>query len=414
MSLQKYKFCILLWCIFFVSRAFSTPVEIIFWHSMAGQLGQEVVRLTKQFNQSQSDYKVKPIYKGDYMESLTSFAAAYRAQHAPNMIQVSEVGTAVMRSPKGIVKPVELLMREQGMPIRKDLWFPAVLDHYSADGLLMAMPFNVSIPVMFYNANILAKFGVSAKTFPRTWSELGVLAQRLHRAGFACTYTTAYPAWILIESYQALQGGKYDDQSMIHHLQRLRDWQLKHYFNYGGRGDDATVLFTSGKCPIFSQSSGAYAGLTELVSFPIGIAPMPSEQPERHSRVNNVVGGAAIWVPAGQSQDVERGIALYFDYISKPEQQQSWYQHTGYLPMNHDISLSTQNNAILDIARFDLGAQHQAHYSEDGPKNQIRTVNDQMLEAIFSGMMSVKDALKKATHRIEHLRMRFNKNTIHS
>ena len=51
---------------------FALHQDIIFWHSMAGQLGEEVARLAQQFNDSQTAYRVKPVYKGDYVESLTN------------------------------------------------------------------------------------------------------------------------------------------------------------------------------------------------------------------------------------------------------------------------------------------------------------------------------------------------------
>ena len=231
MLVYKLKSFLLTCCMWLPLSVFALPQDIIFWHSMAGQLGEEVARMAQQFNDSQTAYRVRPVYKGDYMESLTSFAAAFRAKYPPNLVQVFEVGTSVMLSPNGIIKPVERLMHEQGMDLSKEQFFPAVLRHYSSDDVLMAMPFNVSIPVMFYNADALAKLGVTQQSFPSTWGKLEHLADRLHQAGFSCAYTSAYPAWILIESYQALQGlNTADDihQQLGAHLQRMRQWQKKH------------------------------------------------------------------------------------------------------------------------------------------------------------------------------------------
>lgn len=412
------KTIVLTYCMGLSLSAFAIPQDIIFWHSMAGQLGEEVAHIAQQFNDSQTAYRVKPVYKGDYMESLTSFAAAFRAKHPPNLIQVFEMGTSVMRSPKGIIKPVETLMHEQGIPLSKEQFFPAVLRHYSADGVLVAMPFNVSIPVMFYNADVLAKFGVTQHSFPSTWGQLASLAARLHQAGYSCTYTSAYPAWVLIDAYQALHGLSVAEgmsSQAIHqqqraYLERMRDWQNKHYFVYGGRGDDSTALFTSGKCPIFSQSSGAYEGLRKLVSFHVGVAPIPLDEAYHTTRHNNVVGGAALWVPAGQSKEMEQGIALYLAFLAKPDIQQFWYEHTGYLPM--DNAFRAPAYSILGIAQQDLNhPDHAASSIQKGPENQIRTIHDQMLEAIFSGMMSVDKAIDKGDQRIQHVLSRFSKNT---
>ena len=52
--------------------------EIQFWHAMTGQLNDAVNSLVKQFNESQSEYEVKPLQKGSYAETLTAAIAAYR------------------------------------------------------------------------------------------------------------------------------------------------------------------------------------------------------------------------------------------------------------------------------------------------------------------------------------------------
>lgn len=407
---------ILTWVLLFLpSLLFAAPQDIIFWHSMAGQLGQEVIRLAQQFNQSQKDYRIVPIYKGDYVESLTSFAAAFRAKNPPQLIQVFEVGSSVMRFPKGIVKPVDVLMHEQGMVLPKEQFFNAVRENYSENGKLLAMPFNVSVPVLFYNAEVLEKLGVTSQTFPQTWDELELLAKRLHETGFSCAYTTAYPAWVLIESFLSLHGK--NPQSVLASVERMQRWQSQHYFMYGGRGDDATVLFTSGKCPLFSQSSGGYAGLKALVPFRVGVAPLPIDEKVSSRRHNNVVGGAALWVVAGQSSQIERGIAQFLVFLANPSTQQSWYEHTGYLPLDMHLhpSKKTRPQSILEIAEFDLNNDKNPQSSSDPePKNQIRSINEQMLEAIFSGMMSIKEAMENAVIRTQHVLLRFRKNTNYS
>ena len=56
--------------------------EIALWHSMTGALGDKLNEYATRFNQSQSAYKVVPVYKGSYPESMTAAIAAFRAPHA--------------------------------------------------------------------------------------------------------------------------------------------------------------------------------------------------------------------------------------------------------------------------------------------------------------------------------------------
>lgn len=404
----------------FLSVAQAKPTEIVLWHSLAGQLGTELQALVNGFNQSQIHYIIKPVYKGDYIESLTSFAAAFQAKEPPALIQVFEVGSTTMLAPKGIIKPVSELMQEQGFPLPKDIFFPAVRSYYSEQGQLMAMPLNSSIPVLFYNADTLVKVGYSQDSFPQTWDELEILAGKLKKAGYQCTYTTAYPAWILIESFSALHGlpmidsshtkANYNSKKMIAHLTRLRRWQKLHYFQYGGRSDDATILFTSGHCPLFSQSSGGYNSLSSLVNFRLGVAPMPLDKNISEQRYNNVIGGAALWVTANQSTKVYQGIAEFFNYLIKTDVQERWHLHTGYLPLGMQGIHSS--HPVLAIAQLDLYGKYSRETSRINAQNQIRAINDEALENIFAGIKSSQQAMDEAVVRANQALSRFKRNNM--
>lgn len=396
------------------------PVEIVFWHSMAGSLGEEVSKVVDGFNNSQGQYKIKAVYKGEYSETLTSFAAAFRAHQAPGMVQVFEVGTATMLMPAGIIKPVGELMQQYPYPFAKEDFLPAIRSFYSEGGELKAMPFNLSIPVMYYNADALAKIGIFADNLPQTWEQLAIVIRKLQEKGQICGYTTAYPSWILIESFSSLQGlpltnGKqhavFNNQALIHHLQRLQDWQQKHFFEYGGRASNATLLFTSGRCAFFSQSSGSYSGLTKAVNFRLGLMPMPLDETVGLKRAANVAGGAAIWVSAGQKEDVYRGIAEFFSYLSQPAVQQQWFNNTGYLPLGLQGRYAAIANGqpLLQLAVQELKGARLNHF--EGPQNLIRTVNDEALEAIFAQTTTPKQALDLAVGRADYILSRFAHNT---
>ena len=77
------------------SSAFAVT-EISWWHAMTGANNEVVETLSKEFNESQSDYKVVPVFKGTYPETLNAGIAAYRAGQAPHIIQIFDAGTGTM------------------------------------------------------------------------------------------------------------------------------------------------------------------------------------------------------------------------------------------------------------------------------------------------------------------------------
>ena len=64
-------------------------VEIQWWHSMGGALGERLNGLADKFNASQKDYKVVTAYQGSYPESMTAAIAAFRAGSAPHILRCS-------------------------------------------------------------------------------------------------------------------------------------------------------------------------------------------------------------------------------------------------------------------------------------------------------------------------------------
>lgn len=423
---MMFRIFIIFFCVVFGTATLAEPVEITFWHSMAGQLGVEIERITAGFNASQDEFKIKPVYKGDYIETLTGFAAAYRAGQPPAMIQIVEMGTKLVLNPKGIIKPVDTLMVEQGKVVPKTSIFPAQREYYTVNQQLMAMPLNTSIPVMFYNADALSKLGYGAHNFPKTWQEFEVLAKKIIEAGYPCAYTTGYPAWILLDSFAAIHGlsmfsedgnhALYDNDAIINHIKRLTKWQKKHYFEYGGRSDDATVLFTSGRCPLYSQSSGGYNSFSEMVPFKVGVASMPLDTTVSAKRFNNITGGAALWAVNGFPDKIYQGIAQFLMYFLKADIQLRWHVNTGYLPLGingiyQDIP-TLSNHPVLALSQQEL--MHQSLRplrGSTGMQNQIRQINDEELEAVFSGIILPEKALRTAVRRANEALERFRRNT---
>ncbi len=78
----------------------NAATEIEWWHAMGGNLGEKVNEMAEKFNASQDDYTVKPVYKGNYTETMTGAVSAFRANKQPHIVQVFEVGTATMMSAK--------------------------------------------------------------------------------------------------------------------------------------------------------------------------------------------------------------------------------------------------------------------------------------------------------------------------
>jgi sn-glycerol 3-phosphate transport system substrate-binding protein len=68
--------------------------EITWWHGLAGPLGEWIDDLANGFNESQTEYVIVPVFKGDYAESITAAIAAYRTNTQPHILLVPTYATA--------------------------------------------------------------------------------------------------------------------------------------------------------------------------------------------------------------------------------------------------------------------------------------------------------------------------------
>src|SRR5690606_20779054 len=115
--------------------------EIQWWHAMTGANNEVVETLSKEFNESQTEYKVMPVFKGTYPETLNAGIAAFRAGQSPHIMQVFDVGTGVMMGAEGAVKPVAEILSMGGKAFDPKEYLPGIVSYYSKpDGTMLSFP----------------------------------------------------------------------------------------------------------------------------------------------------------------------------------------------------------------------------------------------------------------------------------
>ena len=409
------------------------PAEIQWWHAMGGALGEKVEEIATGFNESQSDYKLVAVNKGNYTETMTAGIAAFRAGKPPHIMQVFEVGTATMMAAKGAVKPVYQLMAEAGEAFDPKSYLSTVTGYYTtADGELLSMPFNSSTPILYYNKEAFRKAGLDENTPPKTWPELGKFARKTQAAGYPCGFTTAWQSWVQLENFSAwhnvpfatLSNGfeglgtefRFNSSLHVRHIQQLADWQKAKIFDYGGRRGDAQAKFTTGECAMYMQSSAGYAGIKRTTKFEFGTGMLPYWPDVQGAPQNTIIGGASLWVMEGHPTEDYKGVAKFFSYLSSAEVQADWHQFTGYLPITtaaYDLTKSQgyydknpgTETALLQMTRAD--PTENSRGLRLGSFVQVRDIINEELEAAWAGKKTAQQALDDAVEKGNALLRRF-------
>ncbi|MBB6167565.1 sn-glycerol-3-phosphate ABC transporter substrate-binding protein UgpB [Chelatococcus composti] len=413
----------------------AAQTEIQWWHAMSGALGEKLEKIANDFNATQSEYKVVPVFKGSYPETMTGAIAAFRAKQHPAIVQVFEVGTATMMAAKGAVYPVYKLMADENEPFDPQAYLPAVTGYYSdTQGNMLSFPFNSSTPILYYNKDLFKKAGLDENTPPKTWPEVEEFAKKLQAAGVPCGFTSQWPSWVHVENFSAMHNIplsteangfagfgtelKINNPLVERHWTALVEWQKSKIFDYGGRQGKSDPKFLSGECAMTFASSAARANILANAKFEVGYGMQPYWPDVQGAPQNSIIGGATLWVLAGRPKEEYKGVAKFFAYLSKPEVQAWWHQQTGYLPItkaSYELSQKEgfyDKNPGSDISIKQMNLNPPTENSKGlrlGNFAQIRDIIEEEMENALTGKKPVKDALDAAVKRGNELLRQFEK-----
>lgn len=409
--------------------------EVQWWHAMSGDLGQKLEKIAADFNASQGEYKIVPVFKGTYPEAMTGAIAAFRAKQQPAIVQVFEVGTATMMAAKGAVYPVYELMRDEKVEFDPKAYLPTITGYYSdTKGNMLSFPFNSSTPILYYNKDMFRKVGLDPDKAPKTWEEVAEDAKKLRASGAACGFTTNWPSWVQVENLSTLHnvpigteenglGGMSAKMTIANalverHWANLAEWQKDKTFDYGGRTDKANPKFLSGECGIQMQSSGSRGGIIANAKFDIGYGMLPVYADVKGAPQNSIIGGATLWVLKGRPTAEYKGVAQFFNYLSKPDVQSWWHQNTGYLPITKAAYEQTKREGYYDknagsgVAVEEINLNPPTENSKGlrfGNFAQIRDVIEEEMENVLTAKKTAKQGLEDAQRRANEMLRQFEK-----
>lgn len=398
--------------------------ELQWWHAMSGANNAVVDQLAKEFNDSQKDYKVVPVFKGTYPEALNAGIAAFRAKQAPAILQVFDAGSGVMMGAEGAIMPAADVLKKAGFDFNKADYLPGIVSYYSKpDGTMLSFPYNSSSPILYYNKDIFKKAGLDTDNPPKTWNQVFDAARKIKSSGAAsCGFTSTWLTWIQTENYAAWNnvpygtnenglGGtdvklEFNSPPFVQHFQAIADLAKDGTFRYGGRTSEAKQLFTSGECGILTESSG---GLGDIVKagIPYGIGQLPYDEGEGRPQ-NTIPGGASLWVFAGKTDQEYKGIGEFFHFLSQTKIQARLHQVSGYLPVTMAAYDETKKSGfyqknpgmetpILQMMGKPPTANSKGVRLVNLP--QVRDIMNEEFEAMLAGKEDAKTALDKAVER---------------
>jgi sn-glycerol 3-phosphate transport system substrate-binding protein len=323
--------------------------EVVFWHAMSGDLETVLKDIVADYNESQDEIEVTPVFQGTYEEALTKFNTVAGTEDAPTIMQTFEVGTKYMID-SGHVQPVQKFIDEDNYDTSQ--WEKNISNYYSVDGEQYSMPFNSSTPVLIYNKDAFKEAGLDTDKAPMTYSELMDAAKKLTKSEGGTTSQYGFSilnyGWFF-EEMLAAQGGHYvdnengrngnateatfNDEMGLNVFNLINDmYKEGTFYNVGQNWDDIRAAFQSKKVAMYLDSSAGVKTIVDNADFEVGVSYLPV--PENTDRQGVIIGGASIWMSSGIDEAKQKAAWEFMKYLTTPEVQAEWHVKTGYFAIN--------------------------------------------------------------------------------
>ncbi|MEL6148692.1 MAG: ABC transporter substrate-binding protein [Chloroflexota bacterium] len=332
-------------------------IEIQFWHAMGGGLGEAVDAIVADFNASQDEIVVTATFQGSYDDTYNALLAAFETGTEPNIVQNFDLAAQTMFD-TGRLVPAHELMTADGYD--SEIFVDAVADYYSDDTGMVAMAFNSSTPIVYYNMDMLAEMGI--EEVPTDWSFSDFLAtcDAIQEAGTEFCVALGQVGWYY-EQILANSGGLYFNNDNgrtgratevvfnqgqgVEVFEFLTGLYANGYApNLGNTWTDTDAAFFAGQTAMLFDSTAGAPGIQEAAEFTVGTTYIPHSDSSERNGV--VIGGAALWLIDSEDEALNAASWEFMKFVADQDPQIFWHTNTGYFPVREDLS---DNSELLEF-----------------------------------------------------------------
>lgn len=408
-----------------IGLAFSETVTIEFWHSMGGGQGETLAALVENFNKTNPDIQVDPIYVGGYSDlnrKLLSTITAAKEGSASDLPTITQAyGNWIAKYLySGVIEPLNPYIEND--PQMKRVWDEEIYEVFKEGSTwgdtIYSIPFNKSVYVYYYNTDLFDLYGV---TPPETMDEFmettknltddfdGDGRNDLYGIG-ARTFIDDFQIFLFAYNGEILEyvgDGKYrvslDRETTKKALSDIMELKKGGYGSFGtgyldgifGAEEIAAYMGTiAGKSYVERSSQGKHGW---------SWAALPSVDGVPHSPIAGTDITMFNWVTDAQKDAAYR----FIKYLLDPVNMAFWGINTGYLPVRRDVSETKQWQEYIASDEKAVIAQETLETAIADPKpaawNDIRNEISTIFANFISEQITVDEFYDRAVKACETL-----------
>jgi len=402
----------------FASMRGAGAIEITVLYPQPYLYQAPIEQIVKAFAAKRPDIQVKLLAPTKSYEETAS--AVLRGAVTGSMPDVAFNGTNLMH----LFVDRKLAVPLDGFVAKEPDWdkqgyVPGMISTGLVNGKLYGMPFALSTPILYFNADLLRKAGGDPAQPPKTWPELLALARKITDA--ASNTHGSYMVWTTTGNYlwQELlfthdgellspDGKKvgFDTPAGLKTFEILRDLVME-----GGMpnltDEQGTQAFIAGQIGFYMSSSARVNSFTSKIGtrFELGTAPFPSPRPD-----SKIVSGGATMMILAKDPAKQAAAWEFMKFATGPMGQTLMVRHIGYMPSNQ-IAIDTPellgayyaNNPNMRTA-ISQRARTTAWLGFPGENSlkAIQVIYDAM-ESVVVSKATPEEALKRSVTQVQAL-----------
>ena len=330
-------------------------VKIQYWHiNSENQGGATVQEFIDEFNASQEKIEVEGRFNNGYDELLKNLQADTAAGNAPSIVQVSWSNIEYFPANFSYISPEEVISNyfPEDETFLTDTFDESILNlARNSEGTLAGVPYSISNPVLFYNADLLREAGLS-EDGPQNWDEFVSFAKTVkEKTGKYGAYLQEGDTWVLqavLESGGASmltrdgdtatatfnsEKGKAAMQSYADMV--LTDESAVHLTNL----DDGLKAFNDGEVAMCISSIAKATHIINSANFDVRSTTFPTFDGEDRA----VPAGGCYLAITAQEEEEQKAAWEFIKFLCSDDNAAKWVAGTGYVPSTK----GAENSQIL-------------------------------------------------------------------
>ncbi len=400
-------------------------IHLQLWHYFTAAQDAAITELCKRFEQANPNIMVTPIFQGNPMQlsqKLSSSLAATPANN-PAVSTVYENWTSDYVE-KGYLAPVSSFFdKEDGLSAEEQNDFVQVYrDSNTFDGKWYTMPFNKSMYLMFYNADMFDAAGY--KEAPKTLEKFVDCVKKCTVREGSRTKTYGFGAMLggeVFTTFYFASGGDFltsDSKTIAFDsplakdiLQTLYDLQHPDKYIYADSSYMTTPLANKQiACYIYSSAGLPFLDKQIGTRFRWAVAPVPGKA---GTEGKQLMQGTNLGIFNNKSPEEIEASWKLVKFLTSRESSVYWATNTGYMPIRYSMMEDPNVKAYMDknpsykIAAEQVFANHGKIEPSIAVWEGIRTNITDMVDTTISKGTAPADALKiavdKATQKLNEV-----------